>query len=88
MAHHTLLPADASPDQQVVGLGAVLHDLSPLDAETCRSMRCGLCEQRVQVEVLLERPDTERGDESLMTGRAGLHRRVMEPRRGTRSATS
>src|SRR4051812_36474004 len=95
MAHHTQLPADASPDEQVVRLGPVLHDLGSLNAETCRSMRCGLCEQGVEVEVLLERTDTERGDESLMPGRAALHRRVSAmvfhrkpPGRRTRSVYS
>ena len=39
MAHHTRLPAEASPNEQVVCLGAVLHDLGPLNTETCRSMR-------------------------------------------------
>ncbi len=72
VAHHAGLPADASPDQQVIRLGAMLQNLGPLDPEAHGGMGCSLCQQGVEVEILLERADAERGDEGLSLSSAGL----------------
>jgi hypothetical protein len=79
-ADHAGLPADAGADQQVAGLGAVLQDLGPFDAEARRGVGRGFREQRVEVEAFGERAGAEGRDEGLAPGGAGARRRcdVME----------
>ena len=74
MADHAGLPADAGAHQQVAGLGAVLQDLGPFDAEPRRGVGRGFREQRVEVEALIQRAGAEGCDEGLPPGNAGLRR--------------
>jgi hypothetical protein len=72
MADHVGLPADASPDQQVAGVGAVLQNLSPFNLEARSRMSCGFREQRIEVVVQLKRANAKRGDDGLSAHRTGL----------------
>jgi hypothetical protein len=68
VAHHTGLPTEAGTNQKVVRLRPVLQDFGIIDAEARSSMCSRFREQRIKIELLLERTASKGGDEGLSPG--------------------
>jgi hypothetical protein len=68
VAYYPGLPTDAGADQEVVGFRPILQDFGTLDAKARRGMRSRFREQRIDIELLLERSASKGGDEGLSAG--------------------